>query len=55
MKEKLRQLLTVNWLTFGLIFGFYWLGLATATGAAFCLPFVVWFALWIWFADKPVK
>jgi hypothetical protein len=53
MKNKLRDLLSVNWLTFGLLFGFYWLGLLTITWGWFCVPFMLWFGLWIWFADKP--
>lgn len=55
LKEELRLALSVSWLTFGLIFASYWIGLATVTWGWFCLPYLLWFFLWIWFADKPIK
>jgi hypothetical protein len=55
MRNFLRELLSVDWFTFVVLFTFYWFGLATVTWPWFCLPFVVWAGLWIWFADKPKK
>lgn len=60
MKNLFNKLLSINWFTFILIQLMFWTGILVTIKPFkvfgwFCLVYVLWFGLWIWFADKPKK